>query len=80
MAEGKQAPIEKDALDFMERLQEALLHGSSIDTSATLASCALSIAISLKRIADAIEGRPDKLGLVEHIGAVLSDSIYNLKR
>lgn len=40
----------------------------------------LSIAISLKRIADAIEGSPSKLGLAEHLGNTLENSLYNVLR
>ncbi len=35
-----------------------------------------SIAISLKRIADAIEGNETKLGLAQEVGAAIGDRIF----
>ena len=36
-----------------------------------------SIAISLKRIADALEGSPEKMGLADNIGACVADALHD---
>lgn len=36
----------------------------------------MSIAVSLKRIADAIEGTPSKMGLADTIGQAIGDGIF----
>lgn len=50
--------IEKPADDYIKEAQDALVGGTEFDGSLTAAAATLSIAISMKRIADEICGLP----------------------
>lgn len=50
--------IEPDALAYIEETKEVMVDGGKFDGSVTTAAAALSIAISLKRIADEVCGVP----------------------
>ena len=52
----------------------------AIDTTATVASAATSIAISLKRIADAIAGSPAQESLPRAIQFAITEAIFNARR
>lgn len=68
-------PLEPEVSDIAttiirEMKDPSVVHGSAL----------VSIAISLKRIADAIEGTPEKLGIVDGISQAIEYGINNATR
>jgi hypothetical protein len=61
----------------MARKYDGKLEPESDDTASVEREALISIAISLKRIADVLQGDPTNRGIVEHLFAVLDDASHN---
>lgn len=74
-AEDYPAPTDRTPADVMaDFLEPEAVKGVGTRHDTVLTA---SIAISLKRIADAVATTPEKLGFVDHLAAVLDDASHN---